>query len=107
MALWGPAIAGEQKGFYRSRLPRRNRLGEIEPAVVERTAGDHAFDAVCDMRAQRMDIADIGNAEPGIIYADIDTAASAAARKKIPNLKNARDFSVRLAAGNAGLRAAS
>ena len=52
-------------------------------------------------------VADIGNAEPGIIYADIDTAASAAARKKIPNLKNARDFSVRLAGGNAGLRAAS
>jgi predicted amidohydrolase len=52
-------------------------------------------------------VADIGNAEPGIIYADIDTAASATARKKIPNLKNARDFSVRLAGGNAGLRAAS
>ena len=52
-------------------------------------------------------VADIGNAEPGIIYADIDTAASAAARKKIPNLKNARDFSVRLAGGNTGLRAAS
>ncbi|MCV3238546.1 carbon-nitrogen hydrolase family protein [Mesorhizobium sp. ZC-5] len=52
-------------------------------------------------------VADIGSAEPGIIYADIDTAASAAARKKIPNLKNARDFSVRLAGGNAGLRAAS
>jgi deaminated glutathione amidase len=52
-------------------------------------------------------VADIGNTEPGIIYADIDTAASATARKKIPNLKNARDFSVRLAGGNAGLRAAS
>ena len=52
-------------------------------------------------------VADAGNAEPCIIYAEIDTAASAAARKKIPNLKNARDFSVKLAGGNAGLRAAS
>jgi predicted amidohydrolase len=52
-------------------------------------------------------VADAGNAEAGIIYAEIDTAASATARKKIPNLKNARDFSVKLAGGNAGLRAAS
>ena len=52
-------------------------------------------------------VADAGNAEPGIVYADIDTEASAAARKKIPNLKNAREFSVKLAGGNAGLRAVS
>ena len=52
-------------------------------------------------------VADAGNAEPGIVYADIDTAASAAARKKIPNLKNAREFSVRIAAGSPSLRAAS
>lgn len=30
--------------------------------------------------------------EPGVIYADIDPAASAAARAKLPNLKHARDF---------------
>ncbi len=52
-------------------------------------------------------VADAGNAEPGIVYADIDTSAVSAARRKIPNLKNAREFSVRLAGGNAGLRAAS
>jgi predicted amidohydrolase len=52
-------------------------------------------------------VADAGNAEPGIVYADIDPAAVSAARRKIPNLKNAREFSVRLAGGNAGLRAAS
>ena len=52
-------------------------------------------------------VADAGNAEPGIVYAEIDTAASAAARKKIPNLRNARDFSVRVAAGSPRLRAAS
>ena len=51
-------------------------------------------------------VADAGNAEPGIVYAEIDTAASAAARKKIPNLRNARDFSVRVAAGSPRLRAA-
>ena len=39
-------------------------------------------------------VADAGDAEPGIIYAEIDPAASAAARAKIPNLKNARDFGV-------------
>ena len=37
-------------------------------------------------------VAEAGDDEPGIVYAEIDTAASAAARKKIPNLKNARDF---------------
>jgi deaminated glutathione amidase len=52
-------------------------------------------------------VADSGNAEPGIVYADIDPTASAAARKKIPNLKNAREFSVKVAGGNADLRAAS
>ena len=36
-------------------------------------------------------------AEPEIIYADIDVSQSAAARAKIPNLKNARAFSVETA----------
>lgn len=52
-------------------------------------------------------VAEAGNAEPGIVYADIDTAASAEARKKIPNLKNARDFTVEIARAGAGLKAAS
>jgi predicted amidohydrolase len=30
--------------------------------------------------------------EPGVIYADIDPAASAAARAKLPNLRHGRDF---------------
>jgi len=37
-------------------------------------------------------VADAGNDEPGIVLAEIDPAASADARRKIPNLKNARDF---------------
>ena len=37
-------------------------------------------------------IAEVDGAEPGIAYAEIDTAAVVEARKKIPNLKNARDF---------------
>jgi predicted amidohydrolase len=37
-------------------------------------------------------VADAGNDEPGIVLADIDPAASAEARRKIPNLKNAREF---------------
>lgn len=52
-------------------------------------------------------VAEADNAEPGIIYAVIDTAASAEARKKIPNLKNARDFTVEVAKAGIGLKAAS
>jgi deaminated glutathione amidase len=52
-------------------------------------------------------VADAGDAEPGIVYADVDTAATAAARKKIPNLKNAREFTVGVAGGAPRLRAAS
>jgi len=37
-------------------------------------------------------VADAGNDEPGIVLAEIDPAASADARRKIPNLKNACDF---------------
>ncbi|MGX5845936.1 carbon-nitrogen hydrolase family protein [Mesorhizobium sp. PL10] len=39
-------------------------------------------------------IAEAAHAEPCVIVAEIDTAQSSAARKKIPNLKNARDFAV-------------
>lgn len=40
-------------------------------------------------------VADAGNNEPGIVLAEIDVAASADARRKIPNLLNAREFSLR------------
>ncbi|MGB6119911.1 MAG: carbon-nitrogen hydrolase family protein [Mesorhizobium sp.] len=40
--------------------------------------------------------AEAEGADPMVIYAEIDTAASAEARKKIPNLKNAREFTVDL-----------
>ncbi len=39
-------------------------------------------------------IAEADHDEPGIIVAEIDPAASVAARQKVPNLKNAREFSV-------------
>jgi predicted amidohydrolase len=42
-------------------------------------------------------VAEADHEEPGVILADIDASASAAARAKIPNLKNARDFTVRMA----------
>jgi predicted amidohydrolase len=42
-------------------------------------------------------VAEADHDEPGVIIADIDVAASAAARAKIPNLKNAREFTVRMA----------
>ncbi|RUW45398.1 carbon-nitrogen hydrolase family protein [Mesorhizobium sp. M8A.F.Ca.ET.021.01.1.1] len=39
-------------------------------------------------------IAEAAHDEPGVIVAAIDPAQSLAARKKIPNLKNARDFTI-------------
>jgi predicted amidohydrolase len=40
-------------------------------------------------------IAEAENDEPGVIVAEIDTSQSAAARTKVPNLRNARQFTVR------------
>lgn len=39
-------------------------------------------------------LAEADHDEPGVIVAEIDTALSAEARQKIPNLKNAREFGV-------------
>jgi predicted amidohydrolase len=39
-------------------------------------------------------IAEAAHNEPGVIIAEIDPAQSPAARRKVPNLKNARDFTV-------------
>jgi deaminated glutathione amidase len=39
-------------------------------------------------------LAEADNDEPGVIVAEIDTVLSGEARKKIPNLRNAREFSV-------------
>ena len=53
-------------------------------------------------------IAEADHDEPGVIVAEIDTALSAAARKKIPNLKNAREFTVNtVAAEGVSLRGAA
>ncbi|HHZ08016.1 MAG TPA: carbon-nitrogen hydrolase family protein [Rhizobiales bacterium] len=54
-------------------------------------------------------VAEADHAEPGIVLAEIDTAAVASARAKIPNLKNAREFAVTPvdASGAAGLRGAA
>jgi predicted amidohydrolase len=52
-------------------------------------------------------LAEADHDEPGVIVADIDLAHSAAARQKIPNLRNARDYSMRIAAAPQPLRAAS
>ncbi|MGE0282235.1 MAG: carbon-nitrogen hydrolase family protein [Rhizobiaceae bacterium] len=52
-------------------------------------------------------LAEADHDEPGVIVADIDLAHSAAARAKIPNLKNARDYSMRIVAAPHPLRAAS
>ena len=51
-------------------------------------------------------VAEADGNEPGVILADIDTAASKAARAKIPNLRNAREFGVGLSV-EVDLKAAS
>lgn len=53
-------------------------------------------------------LAEVDGNEPGIAMAELDLDAVAAARGKIPNLKNARDFSVaRVSGGGAAERKAS
>ena len=53
-------------------------------------------------------VAEAEGDEPGIVYAQVDPAASVEARKKIPNLRNAREFEVETAGAAAGqLKAAS
>lgn len=47
-------------------------------------------------------LAEADHDEPGVIVAEIDTALSAAARGKVPNLKNARGFSVRSVTASEG-----
>ncbi|MGH6763913.1 MAG: carbon-nitrogen hydrolase family protein [Phyllobacterium sp.] len=47
-------------------------------------------------------IAEANHDEPAVIVADIDTALSAAARAKVPNLKNARPFGLRIEGGQEG-----
>ena len=47
-------------------------------------------------------VAEAEGDEPGIVYAQVDPAAAVEARKKIPNLRNAREFAVETAGGTAG-----
>ncbi|MGN6584840.1 MAG: carbon-nitrogen hydrolase family protein [Rhizobiaceae bacterium] len=49
-------------------------------------------------------LAEAENDDPGVVIAEIDTAQSAAARAKIPNLKNAREFTVREVATEPAVR---
>ncbi len=42
-------------------------------------------------------LAEAAHDEPGVIVANIDVSESTAARAKVPNLKNAREFSVKIA----------
>lgn len=52
-------------------------------------------------------LAEANHDEPGVIVAEIDPSQSAAARRKVPNLKNAREFSVRVAGSDVILRGAA
>ncbi|QDC01021.1 carbon-nitrogen hydrolase family protein [Mesorhizobium sp. 8] len=46
-------------------------------------------------------LAEADHADPGVVVAEIDAAQSAAARAKIPNLKNAREFTLETVTGPA------
>jgi predicted amidohydrolase len=52
-------------------------------------------------------LAEAAHDEPGVIVAEIDPAQSLAARKKIPNLKNAREFSIDVGRTETPLRGAA
>jgi predicted amidohydrolase len=52
-------------------------------------------------------LAEADHDEPGVIVAEIDTALSQQARRKIPNLRNAREFDLRSEAAAAPLRGAA
>ncbi|WP_315924968.1 carbon-nitrogen hydrolase family protein [Mesorhizobium sp. SP-1A] len=52
-------------------------------------------------------LAEVDSDEPGVAVAEIDPAQSSAARKKIPNLKNAREFALKDAAEPARLKGAA
>ncbi len=52
-------------------------------------------------------VAEAANDEPGVIVAEIDPQASVDARRKIPNLKNARDFEPKTFTSPAALRGAA
>ncbi len=54
-------------------------------------------------------LAEAAGDEPGVIVAEIDPAQSLAARRKIPNLKNAREFGVEVGqtSSSAGVRGAA
>lgn len=52
-------------------------------------------------------IAEAAHDEPGVVIAEIDTAQSVSARGKIPNLKNARDFSTSAPSSETSLRGAA
>ncbi|MFN4273221.1 MAG: carbon-nitrogen hydrolase family protein [Aliihoeflea sp.] len=47
-------------------------------------------------------LAEADHDEPGVVVAEIDLAAVADARRKVPNLKNARDFEVQTVAATGG-----
>jgi predicted amidohydrolase len=53
-------------------------------------------------------LAEASHDEPGVVIAEIDTALSAQARQKVPNLKNAREFALNeVAVPQAALRGAA
>ncbi len=52
-------------------------------------------------------LAEADHDEPAVVIADLEMAASAAARAKVPNLKNAREFRVEASGGAAQQRQAS
>jgi len=98
--LTGPAAFTRQTGEAHWHVLQRARAIENGAFVISAAQGGKHEDGretyghslVVDPWGQILAEAD--GDEPGIVVAEIDPAESSKARAKIPNLKNARDFSI-------------
>ena len=101
--LTAPAAFTKQTGEAHWHALQRSRAIENGAYMISAAqAGVHedgretfGHSMIVDPWGHMMTVAN--GTEPEIIYADIDVSQSAAARAKIPNLKNARAFSVETA----------
>src|SRR4051812_48809715 len=59
------ALEREGRMLATASLRHPQRLVQVEPPVVQRAAGDHAFDPVADIAGQRRDVADVRHATAG------------------------------------------
>ena len=96
-AFTGPTGEAHWHALQRSRAIENGAymISAAQAGVHEDGRETFGHSMIVDPWGHMMTVAN--GTEPEIIYADIDVSQSAAARAKIPNLKNARAFSVETA----------